>query len=179
MRHLFLAAAASAAALIGGCAPMDGGATTAGMREMTPRAAMPYVMMAGASDLFEIQSSQIAVQRASRPEVRQYAQMLIQHHQMTTQQVVGAARASGLNPPPPRLLPMQVRMLDQLRRAPAGAFDRTYIMQQVPAHEMALALHRTYAAGGDRQPLRTVAGNAVPIVTQHLNDAQRLSGMMR
>ncbi|HZG45253.1 MAG TPA: DUF4142 domain-containing protein [Allosphingosinicella sp.] len=180
MRHSLMAAAASAAILIGGgCAPMDGGARTAGMRDMTPRTARPYVMMAGASDLFEIQSSQMAVQRASRPEVRQYAQMLIQHHQMTSQQVMGAARASGLNPPPPRLLPMQQRMLEQLRRAPAGAFDRTYVMQQIPAHEMALGLHRTYAAGGDRQPLRTVAGNAVPLVTQHLNDAQRLSSMMR
>jgi putative membrane protein len=174
-----MAAAASAAILISGCAPMGGGASPAGMRNMTPTTAMPYVMMAGASDLFEIQSSQIAVQRATRPEVRQYAQMLIQHHQMTTQQVVGAARASGLNPRPPQLLPMQQRMIEQLRQAPAGAFDRTYIMQQVPAHEMALGLHRNYAARGDRQPLRTVAGNAVPIVTQHLNDARRMSGMMR
>jgi putative membrane protein len=175
-----MAAAASAAILItGGCAPMDGGATTAGMRDMTPTMAMPYAMMAGASDLYEIQSSQMAVQRASRPEVRQYAQMLIQHHQMTTQQLMGAARAAGLNPPPPRLLPMQQRMLSELSRASGASFDRMYIMQQVPAHQVALNLHRNYAARGDRQPLRTVAGNAVPIVTQHLNEAQRMASMMR
>jgi putative membrane protein len=179
MKHIFLAAAASAAIMIGGCAPMSGGASPAGMADMTPRTAMPYVMMAGASDLFEIQSSQMAVRRATRPEVRQYAQMLIQHHQMTTQQVMGAARASGLNPPPPRLLPMQQRMLEQLRNASAANFDRTYMMQQIPAHEMALALHRNYASAGDRPPLRTVAGNAVPIVTQHLNEAQRMSTMLR
>ena len=180
MRHTLMAAAASAAILtVGGCAPMDGGATTAGMRDMTPTTAMPYVMMAGASDLYEIQSSQMATQRATRPEVRQYAQMLIQHHQMTTQQLMGAARAAGLNPPPPRLLPMQQRMLAQLSRASGTSFDRMYMMQQVPAHQMALNLHRTYASGGDRQPLRTVAGNAVPIVTQHLNEAQRMAGMMR
>ena len=174
MRHSLMAAAASAAILISGCAPMGGGASPAGMRNMTPTTAMPYVMMAGASDLFEIQSSQIAVQRATRPEVRQYAQMLIQHHMMTTQQVMAAARASGLNPPPPRLLPMQQRMLAELQRASASNFDMVYFRQQVPAHEMALALHSNYAQRGDRPPLRTVAGTAVPIVTQHLQQARTM-----
>jgi putative membrane protein len=185
---------AALAALAAGCASHNigapgtslhsadaaGGAAAAmDMSDMTPEAAMPYVMMAGASDLFEIQSSQMAVQRATRPEVRQYAQMLIQHHQMTTQQVMAAARAAGLNPRPPMLLPMQRQMLAQLRGASGGNFDRVYITQQVPAHEMALALHSNYASRGDRPQLRAVAGQAVPIVTQHLQQAQQMMGMMQ
>jgi putative membrane protein len=173
---------AALAALAAGCGTMhDTGVSARGgvdLSDMTPETAMPYVMMAGASDLYEIQSSQIAARRATRPEVRQYAQMLIQHHQMTTQQVIGAARASGLNPPPPRLLPMQREMLRQLRAATAGNFDRTYISQQVPAHQMALELHSNYSRNGDRPPLRNVAANAVPIVTQHLQQAQRMMGGM-
>lgn len=185
--------AAALAALTAGCMshnigapgtylhPADApGGSAGGMdsADMTPTAAMPYVMMAGASDLYEIQSSQMAAQRATRPELRQYAQMLIQHHQMTSRQVMAAARASGLNPPPPRLMPMQRDMLAQLRAASGADFDRVYIGQQVQAHEMALALHSTYASSGDRPPLRTVAGTAVPIVTQHLQEAQRMMGMM-
>lgn len=176
MRATLLAAAAAALTL-SGCQSMMGGngalpAMAAG--DMTPEAALPYVMMAGASDLFEIESSRLAVQRARRPETRQYAQMLIQHHMQTSQQVMAAARASGLNPPPPRLLPMQQRMLTELRRASAGNFDAVYLRQQVPAHEMALALHRNSAERGDRAPLRTVAGTAVPIVTQHLQQARMM-----
>jgi putative membrane protein len=147
------------------------------MSDMTPTTAMPYVMMAGASDLYEIQSSQMAAQRATRPEVRQYAQMLIRHHQMTTQQVMAAARAAGMRPPPPRLMPMQRQMIQQLQQAGAD-FDRVYISQQVPAHQMALGLHSNYASSGDTPQLRAVAGQAVPIVTQHLQQAQRMMGMM-
>ena len=174
---------AALAVLAAGCGTMmqDSGLSASGgvdMSDMTPTTAMPYVMMAGASDLYEIQSSQMAAQRATRPEVRQYAQMLIQHHQMTTQQVIGAARASGMNPPPPRLLPMQREMLEQLRGASGANFDRIYIAQQVPAHQMALSLHSNYSRNGDRPPLRTVAANAVPIVTQHLQQAQRMMGGM-
>jgi putative membrane protein len=157
------------------------GAQSAGgmdMSDMTPTQAMPYVMMAGASDLFEIQSSQMAVQRAQNPQVRQYAQMLIQHHQMTTQQVMAAARAAGLTPRPPMLMPMQRQMLTELQGMSGAGFDAAYIRQQVPAHQMALALHQNYADNGDRPQLQAVARTAVPIVTQHLQQAQAMmSGM--
>jgi len=146
----------------------------ADMGDMTPEMAMPYVMMAGASDLFEIQSSQIALQKSQRADVRSFAQMLIEHHQMTTQQVMAAAQAAGMSPPPPMLMPMQRQMIEQLQAAGPGEFDMVYLRQQVPAHEMALALHSNYARNGDTPSLRTAAAGAVPLVTQHLNQARAM-----
>jgi putative membrane protein len=73
---------------------------------------------------------------------------------------------------------MQRQMMQQLQAASGADFDRVYIRQQVPAHQMALALHSNYANNGDRPPLRAVAGQAVPIVTQHLQQAQRMMGGM-
>lgn len=168
MRKIFIGLTAAVA--LAGCASVD--APLAG--NMTPRNSGGYVATAAASDLFEIQSSQLAVSRAQRPEVRQFAQMLIDHHTQTTATLTAAARASGMTPPPPMLLPMQRRMMDELGRANAGTFDRVYLRQQVPAHEMALALHRNYAAGGDTPALRTAATSAVPIVQQHLDRARQL-----
>ncbi len=180
-RALFLAAACAAATL-SACAPMDGGmsgsASASASMDMTPEDRATYVKMAGASDLFEIQSSQLALSRATRAETRQYAQMLIQHHTQTTQATMAAARASGLNPPPPMLMPMQQRMLDQLRRASGRNFDRMYFTQQIPAHEMALALHSNYARAGDTPSLRATAATAVPLVQQHLDQARRMRGTM-
>lgn len=158
------------AVALAGCASVDG--PVGG--DLTPDNASGYVTVAGASDLFEIQSSQLALTRAQRPEIRQFAQMLVTHHTQTTATLTAAARASGLNPPPPMLLPMQQRMMDELRGAAAGSFDRIYLRQQVPAHEVALALHRNYAANGDTAALRTAAGSAVPIVQQHLDRSRQL-----
>jgi hypothetical protein len=42
----------------------------------TPEQRRPYVRMAAASDLYKIQSAQIALQKARLPEVRACAQML-------------------------------------------------------------------------------------------------------
>jgi putative membrane protein len=133
-----------------------------------------YVSMAAASDLFEIQSSQLALARAQNQDVRQFAQMLITHHTQTTEALKAAAAASGVSAPGPILLPMQRQMLDELRGASAASFDQVYMRQQVPAHQMALTLHQNYAARGDAMPLRAAATAAVPVVRQHLIRAQQL-----
>jgi putative membrane protein len=169
MRNAFTALVASAVSLAG-CASMSMPTGT----DMTPEDRAGYTAMAAASDQFEIQSSQIALSKAQNPQVRQFAQMLITHHMQTTAALTAAAAASGMSPPAPMLMPMQRQMIDELQATSSGSFDRVFLQQQVPAHEMALALHQNYAARGDATPLRTAAAAAVPIVQQHLAQARQL-----
>jgi putative membrane protein len=136
--------------------------------------AMMFVAKAGASDLYEIQSSQIAMRRARDPRVRAMAGMLVRDHRRTTMHVTAAARASGLRPRAPMLEPMQRRMIAELNRTPAGRFDQVWLAQQVPAHEQALELMRTYSTTGDAPALRRAASGAIPIVEGHLAHARRL-----
>jgi putative membrane protein len=133
--------------------------------------ALAYVMAAGKSDLYEIDSSRIAQQKSQNPKVRDFAGMLIKHHQMTTAATLKAARDAGLNPSPPALDAGAERSIAELRAASPAEFDRLYLGQQVPAHQAALDLHQSYGAGGDKAPLRASAKTAVPIVKQHLDAA--------
>jgi putative membrane protein len=172
LRPLLIASAASLA--LAACATdgdMAPSASAAG--DMTPNQRSAYVEMAAASDLYEIQSSQLATTKARNAEVRAFAQMLIEHHTATTQQLTAAASAAG-TPPSPALMPMQAEMIAQLQAADGAAFDRLFVRQQVQAHEMALALHGNYASNGDTATLRTVAAAAVPIIRQHLERARAL-----
>ena len=172
LRPLLIASAASLA--LAACATdgdMAPSASAAG--DMTPNQRSAYVEMAAASDLYEIQSSQLATTKARNADVRAFAQMLIEHHTATTQQLTAAATAAG-TPPSPALMPMQAEMITQLQGANGAEFDRMYLRQQVPAHQMALALHQNYASNGDTASLRTVAAAAVPIVRQHLERARTL-----
>ena len=176
MRKALIALAASSLVL-GACAASDAGTGTSAPMSgaVTPESANAYVNAAGASDQFEIQSSQIALTKAQRPEVRAFAQTMIDHHAATTRALMAAARASGITPPAPTLMPMQREMIEALQQAPAASFDQLYVSQQIPAHEMALALHRTYAAQGDAPELQTTARAAVPIVERHLAQARQLN----
>ena len=176
MKSMFILA--SALALSAGSAILPYGPNSgadAQRRMGAGRAAMTYVAKAGAADLYEIQSSQLAAQRATRPRVRAFAQMLVADHTRTTQLVSDAARSDGLNPPPPSLEPAQRSLLRQLERARPRDFERLYLNQQIPAHQQALTLHRAYARGGEGAALRRVAGDAVPIVEHHLAEARSIA----
>ncbi|MDB5683628.1 MAG: hypothetical protein JWM75_1326 [Sphingomonas bacterium] len=137
-------------------------------------AATPYVMAAGMSDLYEINSSQIASQKSPTPAVRKFANMLIQHHQKTTAATMKAAKKAGLTPTPPMLDAGATASIAELQQAAPADFDRIYIAQQIPAHQAALDLHRSYSTRGDQAPLRMSAKSAVPIVRQHLDAAMKM-----
>ncbi len=145
----------------------NGNTTAAGM----PTASSPseYVAMAGASDLYEIESSRLALERSSDRQVHDFARGMIEQHTQTTNTVMGAARSAGLTPPTPQLMPMQREMMEELRRNNGAEFDRVYLSQQRRAHDMALALHSHFAERGQSEPLRRAARTAVPVVERHID----------
>lgn len=136
--------------------------------------AAAYVMAAGASDQFEIQSSQIALQKSPNAATKRYAQGLIKDHMKTTMATTKAAKKAGMTPPTPMLDPGAQPSITELQNASAADFDRLYFGQQGPAHQAALDLHSAYAAGGDTPALKMSAKAAIPIVQKHLNGANKM-----
>lgn len=173
MKDLPLFAAVVLLASTGAAAQMPAAAPATNATAPMPVDAMAYVAKAGASDLYEIQSSQLAIEKGQSARLKGFARMMIAHHTKTTRDLTVAARAAGLTPPPPALDSQQVQMLAQLGPLSGEAFDRAYLDQQKTAHAMALDLHRTYAAGGDTRQLKLAAAKAVPVVQRHIAQLQR------
>lgn len=139
-----------------------------------PILALGYMEMAASGDLFEIESSRIALQRSPDPTVRSFAQMLINDHTRLSQTMMDTARSAGLTPPPPAMLPHHQEMLQRLQTAAPNSFEAAYRNEQIVAHQEALTLHQTYAAQGDNPALRSVAASAAPVIQSHLSHAQSL-----
>jgi putative membrane protein len=169
MRRSFLAAAVVALALTG-CS--SGGVGRFGLSSPAP--SDRYLATASATDAYEIQAAELALAQAERPDVRAYAQRLIEEHNRTIRGLSDAAYEAGTTPPAPAPTAPQQRMLGELQGAPAGAFDEAYLRQQVDVHEAASKLHRAYALTGATEPLRRTAALAHARVIQHLEDVRRL-----
>lgn len=144
----------------------------------TAMSAVTYARMAGSSDLYEKESSEAVLAGAQNADVKRFAEMMVSDHANTTAQLLAAARQSGVSAAP-KLLSKHAQMLKQLRKVGTPAREKTYMRQQVAAHQEALALHQNYAAGGDNPALRQVAAAAVPIVQAHLTEAQRIAAALR
>src|SRR5688500_16519084 len=116
-------------------------------QDLTPEGRGAYVAVAGAADQFAIRSAEIALEKAARPEVRDFAESMLTEHRAALEQLGEAARSAGLAELlPPGMLPMHWDMLRNLENASGSHFDEIYIDQQVDAHEVAVELHRNFAA---------------------------------
>jgi putative membrane protein len=167
--------AVATATLLAGCASNTGaGGPAAATDPMSPLSAPGYMRMAASSDMFEIESSRIALVNSQSPQVRSFAQMMIDHHTRTTQELTTVATQARFAPPAPQMLPPQMAALDRVRAAQPGEFDSVYKREQIAGHQEALSLHRSYGAQGDTPALREFANRTVPIIESHLGQAQNL-----
>lgn len=129
--------------------------------------AKTYVMKAGASDMFEIESSKLVTDSAD-PKVAQFANMMITDHTKSTSDVMAAAQADGVMAPPPMLTPKQKAMINSLKRTNGAKRDLLYKKDQIAAHQETLMFQKEYAMSGDKPNLKMAAGNIVPVVQSHL-----------
>ena len=135
-----------------------------------------FAMQAAASDQFEIQSSQVALQKSHSPRVRQFAQHMIDAHTQTTQQLTQIASSKGMSMQP-ALEPPQQKMLADLQGMNGGrAFDRAYLNDQVTGHSAAVTLFQNEIANGQDPQIKAFAQQTLPVIKDHLRMAHSLGG---
>lgn len=137
--------------------------------------ASAYVSNAAISDMYEIQSSKLAVQKSQSTQVKKFARQMIADHTATTAKLKATLRSANLNlMPPPTPDARRQGMLDDLSSLSGMGFDKAYLDQQTAAHQEALALHSGYARDGDNPALKTLAAGIAPKIQHHLEMVQQL-----
>lgn len=140
---------------------------------MAPDAATPmngqqFADTAAASDMFEIESSKLAQEKATTGPVKEFAAMMIKDHTASTAKLKEAAgKAEPAVTPKPTLNAEQTANLEALRGASGEQFDALYKQQQVMAHQKALAALQGYAASGDVPSLKAFAAGTSKVVEAH------------
>jgi putative membrane protein len=124
--------------------------------------------------MFEIESSQLALEKATSDEVKQFAQQMIDDHTLAGEKMKAAAEADGVSPPA-GLAEKQQSQLDQLQSAEGEAFDQAYVSAQVAAHDEAVALFENFSETGDESALRAFAAETLPTLEHHQSVALELS----
>lgn len=142
------------------------------MKELSTEA---YVQKAAISDLFEIQSSQIALEKSGNDDVRNFAEMMVADHTASSEKLKAAVTEGETGAQVPTSLDDEHEAkLQELRDAEDEEFDSLYLTMQEEGHEKALMLHRSYAANGDDAALREVATSVVPVIEGHYEEVKTL-----
>jgi putative membrane protein len=163
-----------AAALVAGTAAIAFVASAASAEEPGSRATRDYVQAAGNSDAFEIAEAETALNESKDPDVRRFAQQMIQEHTRTSQALQDATARAGLKPPPKTVGADQAPLLGALQGLRGPDFDRAYWKHQALGHRSALTETQKYATTGDNPAVRQAAQAALPIIQAHLQMAERM-----
>lgn len=133
-----------------------------------------FVMQVSASDLFEIESSKLALTKGDEA-TKAFAQQMVTEHEKTSSEL--KALLSGGNvkgTPATALTDDHKEEIDDLAKLDGAEFNEEYIDDQVDAHEDAVDLFKRYAEGGDNAELKAWAAKTLPALQHHLEMAQGL-----
>lgn len=145
------------------------GANDAMMADAAALPADQFIATAAASDAYEIAAGELAQEKATTQELRDFGQQMVRDHTTSTENLKQAAGEAGMTVGAPEMSQEQRDNLEALRNATGEAFDTEYRTQQLAAHEKALSMLRAYAQGGDVAQIKSFASNTAPVVEGHLN----------
>lgn len=133
-----------------------------------------FVKEAAISDMFELQSSQLAAQRGDEA-TKTFATHMIDDHQKTSSDLKAMIQAGKVKAEiPTELDSTHQSKLDKLKGLNGSDFTKQYQSDQVKAHKDAVDLFQRYAKGGDNDELKAWAGKMEPTLAQHLKMAEDL-----
>ncbi len=141
--------------------------------------ARDYLRVALQVELMEVESARLALDKASRDDVKAFARLMLADHVKATERLREAASRNSLATPAARLDAANQAKLEALGEMSGEEFDRHYVETRVSVHADALALHRTYAATGEGPVLKAAAAEIERMVERHLAIARNLMANLK
>jgi putative membrane protein len=166
--------------------PPAGSSGTSGAARMGSGGSLPastlsvadqaFVTQATYGSLAEVTLGEMAMQRASSPEVRAFGQRMVNEHSQAGAELADLAEVKGMSPPTSPD-PGRTAIAEALGALEGAEFDRQYLQHQMAEHEVAVALYRREASSGTDQDMRSFANRWLPVLQDHT--AQIASMMTR
>ena len=134
-----------------------------------------FVKTVAISDMFEVQSGQLADEKAENDDVQSFGKQMADDHAETSDDLKELIEDEDIKVELPSELDDQHQAkLDKLKGLSGNQFDKEYVRMQIDAHQKAVALFESYAAAGENDDLKEWAGDTLPTLKEHLEEAQNL-----
>ncbi|HUR42202.1 MAG TPA: DUF4142 domain-containing protein [Verrucomicrobiae bacterium] len=164
-------------------APSAYAADTADQDKMKPSGAMQMLMDDDAKDFFEtaasanmleIDASKLALERATDPALKTYAQMMVKDHTKASGELMALAKKKDVVLET-KLLKRHQMMLDDLASEKQGSeFDDEYRDKMVTSHKEAVSLFDEAARDSKDPDIKAFAAKTLPTLQAHGGAAKKL-----
>lgn len=148
--------------------------TSTQARQSVPEADRDFMKAAAEAGHAEVQGARLALSKSTSPEVKTYAQMLVDDHTRANTQLEQLAKSKGVKLPTEPSL-MHKGKLQMLKMSKGADFDKRFAEEMgVEAHRKVIELFRDEVANGRDPQIKSFAQETLPKLEHHLELAQQL-----
>ncbi len=150
---------------------MNGMQTAAGQPSPVDRM---FVSKAMQGSLAEVQLGQLTLQKSNNPQVKEFAQRMIDDHTKLNEQMKPVAQQLGVTVPD-QISKGDRKTIAKLQALSGSAYDQAYIKDMVKDHKQDLSDFQMEASSGQDQTTRDAATQGSKVIAQHLQMAQQMA----
>jgi putative membrane protein len=132
-----------------------------------------FIEDAAKGGMFEVQSGQIAAQKATDPQVKEFANKLVQDHTKANNELKQIAEAKGVQIPDKDKW-TDKHEINKLEKLSGDKFDREFAEHSVKDHEKDIKKFEKAANSVKDPELKAWAEKTLPTLREHLAMAQKL-----
>lgn len=133
-----------------------------------------FVIHATRNGRAEIELSKLALTRATRPDVKVFAQRMVDDHTKAGAELALLASSKGLTVPDDPA-PTDRATLDQPEKLSGEEYDRKYLTQMIADHERAVDAFDEFEEKALDPALRAWAAKTLTTIREHLDLAREIS----
>ena len=133
-----------------------------------------FIQEAAGSGMFEVQAAQLGAKQAKDPQVKSFAEMLVDHHTKANDELVKLANAKQveLSAAPPR---DKRRDIEKLGKKQGQEFDTEFVREVgIKAHEKDIKAFEKASKDTKDPELKAFIDKTLPTLKEHLAMAQKL-----
>ena len=130
-----------------------------------------FIEEAAKGGMSEVELGQFAQERASNPQVKQFAAKMVQDHSKANEELRSLAQAKGVTVPSgPKYT--EKHEMGKLAKLQGDAFDREYMDHMVKDHQKDVKEFQKQADKAKDADVKNFAANTLPTLQEHLRMAQ-------
>jgi putative membrane protein len=133
-----------------------------------------FVGKAMQGGLAEVQLGQLTLQKSNNPQVKEFAQRMIDDHTKLNEQMKPVAQQLGVTVPD-QISKNDRKTIAKLQALSGSAYDQAYIKDMVKDHKQDLNEFQMEASSGQDQTVKDAASQGSKLIAQHLQMAQQLA----
>lgn len=132
-----------------------------------------FVEKAAKGGAEEVALSQVALERSTNPQVKEFAQMMVTDHNDANSQLMSFAQTKGVE------LSSKEINVKKWQKKDAKDFDADYISQMIDDHKDAVKLFQKESTNGEDGDLKAFAEKTLPTLQSHLDKAQEIKAALK